>query len=395
MSLKLKKPNKKQFLEYLLLVVIFVLMFAMILGFYKTEYSYSMYETGTRHYVRGTVTEIVDQELTLAGVDGEYFTGFQNLRVKILEGELKGETVNIDNYVTAQHNVVVNEGRRVVVCADTPENAEPYFTLYNYDRATSVWILVAIFVLIVIIVGEKKGFMSCIGLGFTMCMVIGGLLPSLYNGGNATVVSIITVILSTAVSCFCISGLTKKTVYNIISAAVGCLSAGIIYKIFALILSISGVSMEETESLVLISQSTGLKLSGVLFAGVMISALGAVMDVAVSIGASLYEIRELNPEITTKKLFKSGMNIGKDMIGTMTNTLILAFAGSSIATLIALASYGVQYNQLLSSNYIALEVAKGLAGSAAVVLTVPISALVCAFGYAKHNNSKKIKEENQ
>lgn len=395
MSLKLEKPNKKQFLEYVLLAVIFVLMSVMIFGFYKTEYSYSMYETGTRHYVRGIVTEIVDQELTLSGADGEYFTGFQNLRVKILEGELKGETVTIDNYVTAQHNVVVNEGRRVVVCADTPENAEPYFTLYNYDRANSIWILVGIFVLLVIIVGEKNGLMSCIGLGFTMCMVIGWLLPSLYNGGNAAVVSIITVILSTAVTCFCISGLTKKTMYNIISATVGCLVAGIVYKIFALILSLSGVSMEETESLVLISQSTGLKLSGVLFAGVMISALGAVMDVAVSIGASLYEIRELNPEITAKQLFKSGMNIGKDMIGTMTNTLILAFAGGSIATLIVLASYGVQYNQLLSSNYIALEVVKGLAGSAAVVLTVPISALVCAFGYAKHKKLKKIKEENQ
>ena len=194
MSLKLEKPNKKQFLEYVLLAVIFVLMSVMIFGFYKTEYSYSMYETGTRHYVRGIVTEIVDQELTLSGADGEYFTGFQNLRVKILEGELKGETVTIDNYVTAQHNVVVNEGRRVVVCADTPENAEPYFTLYNYDRAYSIWILVAIFVLLVIIVGEKNGLMSCIGLGFTMCMVIGWLLPLLYNGGNATVVSIINVI---------------------------------------------------------------------------------------------------------------------------------------------------------------------------------------------------------
>ena len=389
MSLKLKKPNKKQFLEYVLLAAIFLLMFAMIFGFYKNEYSYSMYESDTRHYVRGTVTEIVDQELTLSGADGEYFTGFQKLRVKILEGELKGGTVTIDNYVTAQHNVVVSEGRRIVICADTPENAEPYFTLYNYDRANSVWILVAIFVLLVIIVGEKNGLMSCIGLGFTMCMVIGWLLPSLYNGGNAVVVSIITVILSTAVTCFCISGLTKKTVYNIISATIGCLSAGIIYKIFALILSISGVSMEETEALVLISQSTGLKLSGVLLAGVMISALGAVMDVAVSIGASLYEIRELNPEITAKQLFQSGMNIGKDMIGTMTNTLILAFAGGSVATLIVLASYGVQYNQLLSSNYIALEVAKGLAGSAAVVLTVPISALLCAFGYASIKIQRK------
>lgn len=392
-----KKPNFKQLVEYVLIAVIFIIMFFMILVFNKTEYTYKRYETSTLHYVRGTVTEVVDQELTLSGADGEYFKGYQKIKVEILEGDLKGETVELENYVTAQHNVVVSKGRRVVVCADTPENAEPYFSLYNYDRASSVWILAAIFVLLVIIVGEKNGLMSCIGLGFTMCMVICLLLPALYNGSNAVAVSILTVMLSTAVSCFCISGLSKKTVLNIISTCAGTLSAGLIYKIFALILGVSGVSMEETESLVLISQSTGLNLSGVLFAGIMISALGAVMDVAVSIGASLYEIHELNPEISSKELFKSGMNIGKDMIGTMTNTLILAFVGGGVATLIALISYGVQYNQLISSNYIALEVAKGLAGSAAVVLTVPISAAACAFGYAgyKKQNSIKFKEEDQ
>lgn len=395
--MKFKKPTKKQLWEYILIALVFLVMIAMTLGFIKQEYSYKMYDTSTLHYVRGTVTEVVDQNITFSGADGEYITGIQNIKVKILEGDLKGETVEIDNYITVQHNVVVNKGRGVIVCADTPETAQPYFTLYNYDRANSIWILAALFILLVIIIGEKNGLMSCIGLGFTMCTVICWLLPALYNGGNGVVISIATVVLSTAVTCFCISGLSKKTVFNIISAVVGTLSAGLIYKIFALILGLSGASMDEAEALALISQTTGLNLGDVLFAGVLISALGAVMDVAVSIGASLYEIRELNPEITAKELFRSGMNIGRDMIGTMTNTLILAFTGGSIAMLILLVSYGVQYNQLISSNYIALEVAKGLAGSAAVVLTVPISAVVCAFGYAKHkkqNISTPTEEEN-
>lgn len=379
--MKLKKSTKKQMAELLLIVIIFVAMLAMIFGFAKQEYSYKMYDTSTLHYVRGTVSEVTDQNITYSGADGEYITGIQQIKVKINEGEFKGETVDIKNYITVQHNVVVNEGRRVIVCADTPENAEPYFTLYNYDRSSTVWILAVVFILLVVIIGERKGLMSSIGLGFTMCAVICWLLPTLYNGGNGILVSIATVVLSTAVSCFCISGLAKKTLLNIISTAAGTLSAGLIYKLFSFVLVLSGASMDESEALSLISQATGLKLSGVLFAGVMISALGAVMDVAVSIGASLSEIRELNPDISSKELFKSGMNIGRDMIGTMTNTLILAFTGGSIAMLILLISYGVHYNQLISSNYIALEVAKGLAGSAAVVLTVPISALVCAFGY--------------
>lgn len=379
--MELKRPTKKRIIEYMLITIIFLLMLVMVMGFVKTEYSYKTYDTSTLHYVRGTVTEVVDQNITYSGADGEYITGVQNINVKINQGEFKGQTVEIDNYITVQHNVVVNEGRRVIVCADTPENAEPYFTLYNYDRSSAVWILAVVFILLVVIIGERKGLMSCIGLGFTLCTVICWLLPTLYNGGNGTLISIVTVVLSATVSCFCISGLGKKTVLNIISAVIGTLSAGLIYKLFSFVLVLSGASMDESEALSLISQSTGLKLSGVLFAGVMISALGAVMDVAVSIGASLCEIRQLNPDISSKELFKSGMNIGRDMIGTMTNTLILAFAGGSIAMLILLISYGVQYNQLISSNYIALEVAKGLAGSAAVVLTVPISAAVCAFGY--------------
>ena len=392
--MKLEKPTHKRIAEYIITGVILVIMAVMIISFTKTEYSYKTYDTDTIHYVRGKVTEITDQNITYSGADGEYITGFQKIKVKILEGDLKGQTVDIDNYITVQHNVVVNKGRSVIVCADTPENVTPYFTLYNYDRSNTIWILVAVFVLLVVIIGEKKGLMSCIGLGFTMCTVICWLLPTIYNGGNGMVVAVATIVLSAAVSCFCISGLSRKTLLNIISAVIGTLSAGLIYKVFSFVLLLSGTSMSESEALALISQSTGLKLSGVLFAGVMISALGAVMDVAVSIGASLYEIRELNPDISSKELFKSGMNIGRDMIGTMTNTLILAFAGGSIAMLILLISYGVQYNQLISSNYIALEVAKGLAGSAAVVLTVPISALICAFGYCINSKNKvDFKEE--
>lgn len=392
--MKLKKPTNKRVAEYIITVAVFVIMAVMVISFTKTEYSYKTFDTDTLHYVRGKVTEITDQNITYSGADGEYITGFQKIKVKILEGNLKGQTVDIDNYITVQHNVVVNKGRSVIVCADTPNNVNPYFTLYNYDRSNTIWILVAVFVLLVVIIGEKKGLMSCIGLGFAMCTIICWLLPTIYNGGNGAVVAVATIVLSAAVGCFCISGLSKKTLLNIISAVIGTLSAGLIYKVFSFVLSLSGASMSESEALALISQSTGLKLGGVLFAGVMISALGAVMDVAVSIGASLYEIRELNPDISSKELFKSGMNIGRDMIGTMTNTLILAFAGGSIAMLILLISYGVQYNQLISSNYITLEVAKGLAGSAAVVLTVPISALICAFGFGiKSKNKVDFKEE--
>lgn len=104
---------------------------------------------------------------------------------------------------------------------------------------------------------------------------------------------------------------------------------------------------QKAESLILIHESTGLKIKDLLFAGVLISSLGAIMDVGMSIVSSLYEVQHHNPSITARQLFRSGIEIGKDMIGTMTNTLILAFTGSAFITLLVFISYQVQFNSYL------------------------------------------------
>ena len=381
---EIKKISKYNLVEYAFILLILLSMFFMMRGFETQEYTYHRYETANIHYVKAKVMDILEQELTLSGADGEYFTGQQKVVVEMLEGEEKGQRCEIDNYVTVQHNVIVKQGSYVIVCADIPNNGEAYYTLYNYDRNVFIFVIMGCFLLLVIAIGRKKGFYSCLGLLFTITMVACYLLPNLYQGKYAMLAAGITVIVSTLVSCFCIGGFSKKTMIYAVNTTLGTFSAGVIYIIISFLLHINGCSMDEAESLVLISQVTGLEMRGVLFAGIMITSLGAVMDVAVSIGAALCEIAEMNPDISGRNLFRSGMNIGRDMIGTMTNTLILAFAGDSVATLIVFISYGVQKNQLLSSNYLTLELAKGLAGSTAVVLTVPISAFICALCYGKH-----------
>lgn len=378
------KKQKNNFTEYAFVILIIVVMVWMIKGFGMQEYQYHRYETANIHYVKARVTDILEQELTLSGANGEYFTGQQKVIVEILEGDEKSKKCEIDNYVTVQHSVIVKQGSYVIVCADIPNNGEAYYTIYNYDRNYSIYIIMGFFLLLIIVIGRKKGFYSCLGLLFTITMVACYLLPNLYQGKYAMVASGVTVTVSTLVSCFCIGGISKKTMIYAVNTILGTFSAGMIYAILSLILHINGCNMDEAEALVLISQTTGLEMRGVLFAGIMITSLGAVMDVAVSIGAALCEIAEKNTDITSRSLFCSGMNIGRDMIGTMTNTLILAFTGDSVATLIVFISYGIQYNQLLSSDFLTLELAKGVAGSTAVVLTVPISALICALCYGKH-----------
>ncbi len=370
------KKSKIKFSEYIILALIFIAMAAMAFSFKNREFSYTHFNTSTLHYLRAEVKEIINESLSH---DNEYTIGYQKAVVEFREGSIKGQTAEVENYITATHNVVLKKGSNIVVCADMPGGLEPYYSVYNYDRSFGSFALIGAFLLLVIIIGRKKGLMSCVGLVFTVCMVVCVLLPELFEGSNAVVISVLTVAVSTAVSCFCIGGISRKTYLNILSTVLGTISAGAVYLIFMLVLNISGSNMSEAEILSIISKSTGLRLDGILFAGVLISALGAVMDVAVSLGASLNEIRDLNHDISPKELFRSGMNIGRDMIGTMTNTLILAFAGGTLASLIVFLSYGIRFNQLISSDFLALEIAMGISGSSAVVLTVPISAAINSF----------------
>lgn len=377
---------KNKVTEYVIVAAICISIVAMIFSFHSREFSYAAHQSDSIEYVNAEVLEVLEEE-----IDDElgYTRGYQKIKAEILEGKAEGQIVEIDNYITVGQSVILESGSDFIVCADIPEGITPIFSVYNHDRSIGIFFIIALFIAIVTVIGRKRGLLSCLGLIFTLCMIICYMVPELFEGGNAFGVTLVTVFVSAVVSCFCIGGLGFKTSYNILNTLLGVGAACLMYFIFACILRIGGSAIEEVEMLSLISNNTGLDINGILYAGVAISSLGAVMDVAVSMGASLYEIKMHKNEVSVKEMFKSGMNIGRDMIGTMTNTLILAFAGGTLATLVIFMSYGIQFDQLISSNFIAAEIAGGIAGSLGIVLTVPLSALTCSYTL-----NKKIKIKN-
>ena len=136
----------------------------------------------------------------------------------------------------------------------------------------------------------------------------------------------------------------------------------------------------------MLAQNTGLNIRMLLFAGMMIASLGAVMDVVVSVLSAVREVALAAGQEKRKELFRSAMRLGRDMIGTMNNTLIFAFVGSALVTMLVFCSYGVQLHQILSSDYLAVELAQGICSTAAVILTVPVSAMIGAGYYGKAAN---------
>ena len=369
--IKQLKENK-----VVLIIMILTMLFSLLFNkFYKKEYS--RVNNSANYFISAKVTKVKSNTLTY-DEKLKLNLGQQNIEVEFLEGKHKGERVEINNYVTAVHNVVVKEGTKIIVNADEPENIEPYYTVYQYDRSFGMILFISILCLAVIFIGKGKGVKSIIGLAYSLYLIIYVLLPTVFSGYPPLLMTVLVIALSTVVTLLLLNGHSIKTYSAILSTISGVLLCSLCFYFMSFLLHIDGFSSEEAESLILISAETGLSIKDIMFAGILISSLGAIMDVAMSITSSLFEIRTHKPDITTKELFHSGLEIGKDMIGTMTNTLILAFAGSAFVSLLVLFSFNVDVKQLMNSNYITIEFAQGITGTLGIVLTVPIASMLCA-----------------
>jgi uncharacterized membrane protein len=155
--------------------------------------------------------------------------------------------------------------------------------------------------------------------------------------------------------------------------------AGASALLFGYCAGLSGYNVSNIEALLFVGQNTKIDIGGLLFAGVLISTLGAVMDIAMDIAAAIAEIHAHSPELCRRKLFASGMNVGRDIMGTMATTLILAFTGSSLGVLVLNYVYDLPYLQVINSNTMNIEIMQGLAGSFGVVFTVPLVSAIAAF----------------
>lgn len=362
------------------ILAILVLLVTAVLAFMPSvSVSFQSLVSDTVSYIPGTVLEVVEEELTPSDLKGGPQLGEQTLTIELKDGS----QITLTNYLTNTHNILAREGMRVVVCVDAPENVEPYYTLYQYDRSVGLGVVVAIFLLLMLLVGGEKGFYATLALAFSLVFLIKITVPVIYSGGSPILAGLAMVLVSTAVTVFLIYGLSPRGVLGIGVVLAGEFVACGLFLLFSMLLHLSGFKSSDAENLLVAAQNTGLNISTVLFAATMIASLGAVMDVAVSLLSALWEVRLADPDITGRGLWRAGLRMGRDMIGTMSNTLIFAFAGGSLTTLLVLMTYGTDPVQLLHSDYIALELAHGLCGTCAVILTVPLASLVSAAVYPK------------
>lgn len=374
----MKKEMKRNIFAIVSVLIISIAIIMVSKSIFPDGFIEDRYGKGAEFY-NGVITEIIEEDLNKDPILDGVEIGYQKVIAKVTEGQYKDNTYEIKNNISRLYNYKVEEGTKVVLILYKQNNGNMIWDVYGYDRSSMIYVLAGIFIIVVIIIGGVKGIKSLVSLMFTLVTVIFFMLPLMFRGVEPMLAAVVSATLSIIVTLSLVSGINKKTVTAIIGTISGVVISGIIAYIFGELTHSSGMTMNDTESLIYIAEGTNLKVKGIMFAGILIASLGAVMDVAMSISSSLFEIYEVNKNIKQIDLFKSSMNIGKDIIGTMTNTLILAFAGGSITTLILIFAANMPYNKFINLEVLAIEIIQGLAGSIGIVLSVPITAAVGSY----------------
>lgn len=362
-----RKDLLKRMLQMLLPVVILM---GIIIGSYQVDRAKIKADVDNC-YAKAKVTEILED---YSG--GEPFTGNQKVRVTVTSGKYKGKSCELTNSNSYQRGAYCVVGTKVIALLQIDKEGTLTGSVYNYDRTMMVYVLLGMFALSLLLVGGKKGAASLYALVFTFICIICMYIPLLYVGMNGVLAAILTAVVILVASIYILNGWSYKTACAIVGTTIGVVISGVLAMIVGKLSNLSGYNMQDVESMIYIANNSKLGVADILYAGVLISALGAVMDVSVSIVAAMQEVHEKAPNLGAKELFASGMHVGHDMMGTMSNTLILAYTGSATGTLLTMYSYEMPYLQIMGYNSIIVEIVCGLCGTIGVILTVPLQAFI-------------------
>lgn len=371
----LTRKKVVRYLIYLLFVCVFAVFVIRLNQVEKTEL---VVRTG-QTFEKAKVVKILQDNLEENGTR----VGEQKVRVHMLTGVRKGEELDITSSSGYLFGAACKPGMKVIVMQSVAGDST-VASVYTQDRESVIYIFALIYLLALCLIGGKQGIKGCLGLVFTFFCVIFVYLPLVYLKYSPFWTAVFVCFITTLVTMYLIGGPTRKTCAATLGTLAGVVLAGISAWCFSKASGISGYNVSDIETLMTLWNTNRIQVGGLLFSGLLISCLGAVMDVAMSISSAIDEIYKQNSSLTRTELFKAGLRVGRDMMGTDSNTLILAFAGSSASTLLLDYAYDLPYQQIINSNNIGIAIMQGLAGSFGIVLSVPFTVLICTVLFHKN-----------
>lgn len=312
-----------------------------------------------------------------SSAQGELQQVKQSVEIKVLTGPHKGDKAIIENVLMGNpaYDINLKKGDKVILHTEQANDGGVNFFIADKQRVGTLYWLAGLFFALLLIIGSKKGLFSLISILITLGLIFWALTPLILSGMNPILATVLICVLAAIIAIYLVGGFNSKSTAAIFGTVLSLIIAGILS-----IFSIKGASLtgfSSEESMFLFTAHPTLHFVGILASAMIIGALGAVMDIGMSISSTINELFSSNKDMSVSELFYSGMNVGKDIIGTMANTLILAYLGGSLS--LVLLSSNIDLQKFFNLNQVATEISAALIGSIAIVLCVPITAIISSY----------------
>lgn len=339
--------------------------------------------------VTAVVTAIVDrdtQTYQLSGEQAEFTATTIAFRARITSGDLKDLEVTAfqqqDTLMAANPEDVTTGDKVVIEFLDDGSGEEKWLFTEYYRTGELLWLAVA-FLLLLLVFGRSKGVHTILSLLLTVLAVFLVFVPSILTGHNIYAMAVLTCLFCTLSTLLIVSGWSRKTFIACAGCIGGLAFTGILTLLMSRIMHLSGLT--DSNAIYLSSMTDPvIDLKAIIFGAILVGALGAVMDVSMSLSSSLQEVAvQMGDRVSLRALFRSGMNIGRDMMGTMANTLILAYIGSSLSVVLLLVANESSLQSLFNREMIVVEVMQALVGSMGILFAIPSTSLLAAWLYSK------------
>lgn len=306
--------------------------------------------------------------------------GSQRLKVRMTEGEFKGKIFSASNELRAQLELdkLFAPGDRIIVVRQAGDRPGAELIAKDYSRTPWTMGLFAIFCLCLCVFGGWTGVKALFSFLFSCLVIWKAVIPLTLRGWNASWTIFLASALLTAAIIFLVGGLNRKGLSAFLGATLGIFSGLATAHIFTLLMKINGATQPYSQTLIF-SGCDFLNLQDIFVGAMILAASGAVMDLAMDIASGVEEVARHNPALTAAELTASGLRIGRNVVGTMTTTLLLAYSGGFLTLLMMFSLQGNSPLDILNNPLVAAEAVKTLIGSFALVLVAPFTAAVAGW----------------
>jgi uncharacterized membrane protein len=355
-----------------------ILIFALLAGIAGRDapsLQVDVLEPGETESLRAEVISVLEQGLV---EQGEFLQPYQILRLRIVEGPLQGQEVEVE-YGTMRptsEDRLFRAGDQVIVDRTRTLEGDDFFSVSDYVRGRALLWLTLLFVAGTLLLSGWQGLRSLLGMAISLAVIGAFIVPQILDGRDPVLVAVVGSVLMMGASLYLVYGWQGKTHVAVAGLFLSLLLTGALAVWFVGQARLSGFGAEEAAFL----QVAGVQLDpqGLLLAGIMIGVLGALDDIAIGQSSAIFELSKASPGLSWRSLFRHGMTIGRDHIAAMVNTLLLAYVGAALPLVLLFTVYAESLGITLNREIIAEEVVRTLVGSLGLLAGVPLTSLIAS-----------------